>query len=224
LLAIFRAEIGPIIAMTNQAVCPACQLSLQLPDSLPGRTLQCPRCGSVLVTAPHGQLVIQRQPAKAANPFADYPAQAPYGPAAFQPGFYGMPVMTREAALAKVRGPAIMLQIAGGLCIVSGAGLPLLLLTPDLQNDEVALVMLPCAAALAAAVGIFIVFCGWRMKNLRSYMLVMASVIMLMLMGLLICPLAAVPGIWPLVVLLDYGVKMNFNAAKSAGQSPFREP
>lgn len=202
--------------MSVSSACPACGLPLQVPAGPPGRSLQCLRCGAALVADGPGGVALQAAPAQAVNPFAEYPAQPAFGPAAYPPGFYPPPLMSREAALAKVRGPAIMLQLAGGLCGVAGAALPLLLLVDEFREDEVAYYVFLIIGVLAVAAGGFTVFCGLRMKALQSYMLVMAGVILLMLMGLLICPLAALPGIWPLIVLLDNGVKSNFDV-----QSPF---
>jgi len=203
--------------MPIQVACPACNVPLQLPDDMPGRSFQCIRCGTGLATALGGRLIIQAKPAQAPNPFADAPTPGYYGPAGFSQVYYPPPIMSREMALAKVYGPAALLQSFGALCIVLGMALPGLLLLPDMLEDAVVFAVVLIVAPIALGVGVFTVFCGGRMKALRSYALVMSSVIVLLVAGLLVCPILALPGIWPLVVLLDGGVKANFDA-----QSPFR--
>jgi hypothetical protein len=163
---------------------------------------------------------MQGQPSPAPNPFAEYPAQSPFGPPGYHPGYYGPPMLSREAALAKARGPAIVLQLTGALFSIVGLAFPLILLAPDVRNDEVALIVLPVVGVLSIAVGGFTVFCGMRMKALQSYALVLAAVIVLLVAGLLVCPFAALPAIWPLIVLLDNGVKSNFGK-QVTGESPF---
>lgn len=194
--------------MSVARACPACNAPLHLPDDLPGRRFQCARCGAILATAAGGQVVVQAHAATPANPFADCPA-APFAPA----GHYGPAIISREAALAKVRGPAIVLMLTGAVTVLAGAALPLSLLIPDVQDDEIAPVMLPVLGFVSLAVGGLAAIGGLRMRVLKSYALVMAAVIVLLMAGLLICPLAALPPIWPLVVLLDYGVKANFGRA-----------
>jgi hypothetical protein len=206
--------------MQIPVACPACNMPLQLPDNLPGRSFQCARCSAQLTTAAGGQLVLQARPGPAPNPFAEYPAQPQFGPPGYHPSFYGPPLLSREAALAKVHAPAIVLQLAGAFCVVCGLALPLILLAPDVRKDEVAIVVVPVISLISLAAGGFTAFCGLRMIALRSYALVMTAVVVLLVLGLLVCPLAALPGIWPLIVLLDSGVKANFNS-RQAGESPF---
>jgi hypothetical protein len=210
----FRIQRGPAAfilsrIMPIQVSCPACDVSLHLPDDLPGRRFQCVRCGAVLATAAGGQVVIQASAPSSANPFAEHPT-ATFTPA----GYYGPVIISRDAALAKVRGPAIILLLTGAITAVGGAALPLLLLIPDVQNDEVAPVVLPALGFVSLAVGGLAAIGGLRMRALKSYALVMAAVIVLLLAGFLFCPLAALPAVWPLVVLLDYGVRANFGAPR----------
>jgi hypothetical protein len=202
--------------MSVQLVCPACDVPLHLPDDLPGRRFQCARCGAVLATAAGGQVLIQAHTAPSANPFSEHPAP-PFAPA----GHYGPALISREAALAKVRGPAVILLLVGALSILASAVLPLILLVPEIQEDEVAHFLIPVFVVVGLVAGGLALFGGLRMRALKSYALVMAAVIVLLLAGLLICPVAALPAIWPLIVLLDYGVKSNFDTrvATSAGNT-----
>lgn len=197
---------------------------MQLPDAVPGRSFACPRCGAMLVTATGGTLVAQGQAAPPlvappGNPFADAPsgftypgyAPGPFTPGPFAPGYLPLP-MTRDAALAKVRGPAVLMQVMGGLVALASLAMLLLLLTPDGRNDEVLPVMLAIFAPIGLAVGGFTVYCGGRLKSLQSYGLVMTGVVLLLAVGFAICPFAALPAIWPLIVLLDAGVKRHFQS------------
>jgi hypothetical protein len=154
-----------------------------------------------------------------ANPFADAPGGYPYPPgygqAPFTPGYLPL-AMTREAALARVQGPGVVLQIFGGLLVLSSLGSLLVLLIPEAREDEATPLILAATVPLGLAAGAFMVFCGGRLKSLRSYVLVMTSVVLLMLVGLLVCPVLALPGIWPLIVLLDQQVKAHFGTRPHA--------
>ncbi len=194
---------------------------MQLPDDSPGRLFQCVRCRSSLVTTTGGQLIAQAQPWQPAqpmpppNPFADtpggfsYPGQ--YAPGPFAPGYIPVP-MSREAALARVQGPGLLLQIAGVLTVLAAFSSLLILLIPEARDDEALPIILGVTAPLGLAIGIFTIFCGSQLKALRSYALVMVGVVLLLVAGLMVCPLVALPGIWPLVVMLDAGVKAHFGA------------
>ena len=199
--------------MPLPTACPACGVPLQLPDDAVGRSFQCVRCGCALWALAGGKVVTQPQPlAGAANPFAEGSSGGYYAPTSFHPAFVPQP-MLREQALAKVRGPAITLILCGLLWGLGGMLLPLALLTEEVQSDEVAQVMIPVLACLAILVGAFTIFCGTRLMALRSYTLIMVSVAVTAVAGIMICPLLAVPSIWPLVVMLDNNVKQHFGPA-----------
>ena len=194
--------------MPIQAACPACGVPLQLPDDAVGRGFQCVRCGAGLVTGPAGQLFTQPRPAP--NPFGDPPQAGQYGS-----GYFPSPLMTREAALARVKGPAVMLHVLGGLTIVAGLAAPLIYLVPDTDGDFAFFFTL-IVAPLCLALGAFIVFCGMQLALLKSYALILSGVILVLLLGFLICPVFALPAIWPMIVLLDAGVKAHFGSKPEA--------
>jgi hypothetical protein len=152
------------------------------------------------------------QPAPA-NPFADapsgfsYPGIYPPGPFA---GAYLPQPMSRDAALAKVRGPGLVLQMFGGLIVLAALASLLILLIPEAREDEATPLILAVTVPLGLAVGALSIYSGGQLKVLRSYALVMTSVVLLLAAGLLVCPLVALPGIWPLIVMLDSGVKAHF--------------
>jgi hypothetical protein len=204
--------------MPIPAACPACRTPIELPDDQSGRSFSCPRCSALLVSAAGGQLVVQSRmfAGQTANPFAEDPATgyyaAGYGPPGFGPGYRPFPVLTREMVLAKVRGPAL-LQITGGLIILTGLLLPLTLLSENVQDDEAAFYILSAIAVVCLAAGGLVLWCGLRMQMLRSYSLVLGTIILMMVTGFLVCPLLALPGVWPFIVLLDPGVRANFGAA-----------
>jgi len=203
--------------MSHPATCPLCGIAMQLPGAAPGQSFACPRCGAMLVASAGGALIAQGQagpplPQPSGNPFADLPGGFTYpgyaaGP--FAPGYLPVP-MTREAALAKVQGPAVLMQVMGGLIAVASLAMLLVLLDPGARNDEVLPIMLTIFAPLGAAVGGFTVYCGGQLKALRSYGLVMTGVVLLLGVAFLICIFAALPAIWPLIVLLDPGVRLHF--------------
>ena len=205
--------------MAHQASCPACGIAMQLPDDSPGRGFQCVRCRSSLVTTTGGQLIAQAQlfqptqPLPPPNPFAEapggfsYPGQ--YVPGPFAPGYIPVP-MSRDVALAKVQGPGLVLQIAGGLVVLAAFSSLLIMLIPEAREDEATPLILGVTVPLGLATGIFTMYCGSQLKALRSYVLVMVGVVLLLIAGLMVCPLVALPGIWPLIVMLDTGVKAHF--------------
>lgn len=202
--------------MPDQVACPVCGVSMQLPDDSAGRSFQCIRCGAALVTGARGQLVAQPRHMPPVNPFAESPAGFSYpgssSPGPFAPGFYP-PLLSREAALAKVHGPGLMLQIAGGLIVLAALCVPLLLLIPDAPDRDALVICVLVGLTEGLALGAFVFFCGSQLRALRSYVLVLVSVVILLGLGLLACPLLALPGIWPLIVLLDTGVKSHFGQA-----------
>jgi hypothetical protein len=205
--------------MPHQVSCPACGVPMQLPDDLPGRSFQCVRCGAALVTTEGGQKVTQPRPMQPANPFAESPTgfgyPGGYAPGMFAPG-YLPPLMSREIALAKVRGPALMMQGLGWLLVIASIPAAALYFVVDHDQHPVSAVVSFGAAPVALLLGGFAVFCGSQLNALRSYYLVLATIIVMLIVGLLVCPLLALPGIWPMIVMLDSGVKANFGAKPAA--------
>jgi hypothetical protein len=115
--------------------------------------------------------------------------------------------------LGKVTGPAILLMVYAGICFVAAAGLLVLVPVMALQKrpDAGLVAMCVLGAPVTLLAGGLTLVGGLRMRALRNYGLVMASVIVVFVVGILICiPLAAV-GIWPLIVLQDPEVKACFD-------------
>jgi hypothetical protein len=187
---------------------------MQLPDDSPGRGFQCVRCGAALVTTAGGQLATQPRPMQPANPFAESPAgfsyPGSYAPGPFAPGFYSPPMMSREVALAKVRGPALTIQALGWFLVLVAIPSAALYFVVDHDEHPITVAITFGVAPIALLCGAFTVYCGSQLKALRSYSLVMASVVIMLVVGLLVCPLLALPGIWPMIVMLDSGVKAHF--------------
>jgi hypothetical protein len=115
--------------------------------------------------------------------------------------------------LAKVSGPAILLMVYGGICFAAAAGLLVLvpLIALQKRTEPGPLVMCVLGVPLTLLAGGLTIVGGLRMRALRNYGLVLASVIAVFVVGVFVCiPLAAV-GIWPMIVLLDPEVKACFD-------------
>jgi hypothetical protein len=186
---------------------------MQLPDDSPGRSFQCIRCGVALVTTTGGQLATQSGPVQPANPFAEVPVgfsyPGKYATGQLAPGYFPTP-MSREAALEKVRGPALMIQVLGWLLVVAAIPSAALYFVVDHDQHPVSAVITFGVAPVALLGGAFLIYCGSQLRALRSYWLVMVSLVVMMVGGLLVCPLLALPGIWPMIVMLDARVKAHF--------------
>jgi hypothetical protein len=191
-----------------------------------GRTFNCQRCGVALVTGPGGHLLVQpRQFSGQANPFAEDPAagyapgfSSPYGPGNFVP----YPVPTRDMVLRRVLPPAIVLMVCGGFIIIGGLVTSAALFSDNVQQDQAGFIILSVLATVLVAIGGLVVFSGVQMRALRSYALVLGVVIVMMLVGFLICPVFALPGVWPMIVLLDPGVRANFGPPPESPFGPIR--
>ena len=127
----------------------------------------------------------------------------------------GYVLADRGRALAKVKGPAILMLIYSSLLglggIAMGAFIPFIL--EDMNRDEgpVMLVILGVGVFLCLAAGAFNFWAGLRMMKLRSYALAMTAVVFTFIIGFLTCLPLLLVGIWPLVVLLDSEVKACFD-------------
>jgi hypothetical protein len=122
---------------------------------------------------------------------------------------------SRSSAQSKVVGPGTLLQVYGGLlclgavlfCVAGG----LVAFAEDMKDRGPVAFACGIGAVACLVVGPIVLAGGTRMKALRSYGLVLTSVILVFVIGILTCVPAAVIGIWPLVVLLDGEVKAAFD-------------
>ena len=145
------------------------------------------------------------------NPFSENPYAAPNQPS-HQPGRPPTEEM-RIRSLARVRGPAILMQVYG---VLIALGSMMLLSFPFLAPDDpddwvVMLVVCTVGAAMGIAIGAFTIVTGVWMKRLQGWGWALASVIVCFAVALLLCPLFFVVGIWPLIVLLDAEVRACFD-------------
>ncbi len=112
-------------------------------------------------------------------------------------------------------GPAILMQVYGGLVVVSGitlaACIPFLIADAPRNDWPVIVVLLGICVLFCVALGGFTFWAAMRMKALRSYSLAMAAVVITFLIGFLACLPAMLVGIWPLIALLDGEVKACFD-------------
>lgn len=218
--------------------CPSCNQKVRVPEELLGQPVQCPLCRLIFTAPVRGGMppaqppqVMPAPPTQPA-PLGGYPPQAPY----YGPPMPGQGLMSREAAQAVVRGPAVGMLVTGiiGL-IVNTLGLVMIgrmmLSGPEAMLDSLEQTLPPGplldamkesftpAGLLQNLVmhGIFLVVCilicqgAMQMLRLRSYWLVVvASVLAMMNIENCCCVLGLPFGIWSLVVLFQSGVRGSF--------------
>jgi hypothetical protein len=193
--------------MTLLRKCPACGVTVEVPEDAPLEKARCGQCGVPLAPARRDDRVTRRAARASARPRREPDDEDDELP---QPRWRRP---RRSAVLAKVTGPAILLMVYGGVCLVAAAGLLVLLplIAFHKRPDPGALAVCVLGVPLTLIAGGLTIAGGLRMRTLRNYGLVMASVIAVFVVGLLLCiPLAAV-GIWPLIVLQDPEVKACFD-------------
>lgn len=168
------------------------------------------------------------EPTYPPNPFADKPAPSPINPYASPPA-YGKPTLpelatgNREAALAKVRAPAIgmmvygvlaLILVVGNLAIGFVTGFENVSFGPPPENDAERagqVVGVFVGAVVAAALMSSLLFGAWKMMRLENYGWAMAASILSMLPCSLCCVLGLPFGIWGIVTLNDPLVKSHFH-------------
>lgn len=193
--------------MPFSTMCPACGVPLQLPDEAAGRAFACVGCGRGLATEDGGKLVVQ-----SAVPLPSPTAYSPFVPTAgYAPSYgYAYRPLTREEALAKVRGPAILLIGYGFLWGILGLLLPLILLNEELRKEEFVQPAVAIGSAFSIALGAFTIFAGLRLMALRSFTLVIVCIGLNIALGVMVCWMMAIPVIWPLIATLDAKIKPYF--------------
>ena len=198
--------------MTIPRKCPACGVTVEVPEGTPIKKARCGQCGVPLTPAEGDSFVTGRAPRASAPSRREAVTREP------DEEEYELPRPRwrrprRSVVLAKVTGPAILLMVYGGVCFVAAAGLLVLvpLMAFQKPRDPGALAICALGVPLALLTGGLTFAGGLRMRVLRNYGLVLASVIVVFVVGLLACiPMAAV-GIWPMIVLQDPEVKACFD-------------
>lgn len=206
--------------MPTMRICPNCGIAVSMSETALGAAGRCRSCGAVLpatsghpadITATTPTALAGKPPVVSAapNPFADV------APPAFQTPYFSPWQPDRNRALAKVKGPAILLIASGVvllLCGIAGVvAIPFVLTQATGEDLVVGLMFSGIAAAAGLASGPLTIWGGARMLALRSYGLAMTAVIVSAACALLTCWPAALVFIWPLAILLDAEVKASFD-------------
>ncbi len=210
--------------MPIQVSCPACRMTLNVPDHLLGKRVKCPECATPFDARPEGaaptvpptQSLVPPTPADLPPPVPSSTYRPNYEPEPWDDS-YGR----SDGALSKVQAPAIILMILCGLGLLgSFAMFALFVLVlaeppgPNNQGDVVAGAVFLLGFGLAYAVYNGLILYGANeMRTLRSYGWAMASCILSIVGGSCLgIPVA----VWGLVVINDAEVKRAFanNRAK----------
>jgi hypothetical protein len=203
--------------------CPACGETVEVPDDAPGGKVRCGTCGVPFTPDRGDRFTRERPPGRPARSRREAVTREPdedagtgWRPDDEEEDELPQPRWRRprrSVVLEKVQGPAVLLMVYGALCLVVAAGLLVLAPVLALQKkpDPGAVAIFAVGGPLLLAAGGLTLAGGIRMRVLRNYGLVLASVIVTFVVGILTCiPMVAV-GIWPLVVLLDPEVKASFD-------------
>ena len=206
--------------------CPICGAGL--PANQAGQTvLRCPKCGDVSEPkAGFAQPSPANYPPAPLLPSPGYPppyvpplpSSNPYqSPNPWSENFpyQGYAIPDRGRALAKVKGPAILMLVYSGLLSLCGIALggmmPFILEDMSREEGSVMMAVLGVGTFLCLAAGVFNFWAGWRMMKLRSYAVAMTAVVFSFLIGFLTCLPLMLVGIWPLIILLDSEVRACFD-------------
>ena len=162
-------------------------------------------------------------PASGYTPYAPpLPSSNPYqSPNPWSENFpyQGYVVADRGRALAKVKGPAILMLVYSALLglggIAMGGFMPFVMDEMNHEERSVMLAIVGIGVILCLAAGAFNFWIGLRMMKLRSYALAMTAVVLTFIIGFLTCLPLMLVGIWPLIVLLDGEVKACFDQPDS---------
>jgi hypothetical protein len=87
------------LTMPTQISCPNCDVSLNLPDTVAGKKVKCPKCSTPFV-APEAEVLEVVQPAAAVSP-APATAAAPAANASIPPAVQAQPAAPVQAAVAQ---------------------------------------------------------------------------------------------------------------------------
>lgn len=162
------------------------------------------------------------------KPLRDFPefAQVLQETGGAMPGSVAMPVTPAVSAVDLVAGPAAGLMVVGALVVVGnvfgllgnllGLSMPLAQSTGDPQMDRLIHLMSGTAGTISALIGMVLggvtIFAGMQFRQVKSYNLVMAMLILNMIPCCnSCCCLIGLPiGIWGLTVLMKPEVKAAF--------------
>lgn len=133
----------------------------------------------------------------------------------------------RQAALDKVKIPAIILMVLGPICIVvflvdfgfrmmnliSGEAAPVIVDPNQAAGFQAGAVGGAVVEVIAILCQIFVIFGAYQMMNLKSLMLAKTAAIISVIPCLSACCVLGIPfGIWSLVVLNDPSVRSQFTS------------
>jgi phage FluMu protein Com len=206
--------------------CATCNALLRVPDDRAGKLVKCPHCQGVMMA-----MATETTAVGAPNPFADLPPAEINPYAAPKPGGYTQPrgyaSAPREAAVARLQGPAIGMIVAA----VLGAAMwifnmaanwvvgPEAAALPPAQNEAervgqmvgywIGSTGLPIFSTVLMLV---ILFGAWKMMRAESYGWAMTASILSLFPCTGCCVLGLPFGIWALVVLNDASVRACFSA------------
>jgi hypothetical protein len=211
---------------------------LQVPEEQLGRSVRCGRCDTVFTATaraegesdPHVQ---PETPRRGAESIARSPSRVDEEDE-FDDRYYDIRRRgrySRVEARSKVIGPAILLQVYGGLLFLSaflGIFGVIYAVTelgrggknPGGMKEDDAIMLIICS--ILGMVGGFlfgpIIFVGgYRMQRLRSWGLALTATVLTFVFGGLTCLPLMLVGIWPLVVLVDSDVKRGFHQEAEKG-------
>src|SRR5579864_1107812 len=196
------------MAITSK--CPACGEPISLSADASRSRFACPACGIGLTTNENGDLAVEAVRSATTSIVAAVPKPPPKLDDADEDDEWDEEVANqrrwlqqrhrRDAALRKVKAPAIFLQVVGILMILGSVALAVLAaILPSLsqnKNDDDFLITMTILYSVGGAVSLMIgianFWAGRRMKALRSYGSVLAIVIMTLILGAMLCIFLAV--------------------------------
>lgn len=192
--------------MPTPISCPYCQQRINISKEHVERDVQCPYCNGVFFVSAQVRAIDSSDPDTSG---------APEPPLSASGSQREMPSEVRN----KVRRPAIGLIVTGSLTTLAGLLFVPALLFPDAIGqqapvDTTEIVMSLVFMSVTLILGILTIYGGFKMLNLESYYLAMASAIAAMVPCY--CCLLGLPiGIWAVVVLRDPDVKSIFTHRNS---------
>jgi DNA-directed RNA polymerase subunit RPC12/RpoP len=208
----------PRASMGTKAKCGVCGEPVELPEDTSCTEVVCPHCSNrfqvrgdrslVAVGTPTG---VTRTP-RSLLPESDRDEDEEECPNPPRRLSFRKYALTREEALDKVRIPATILQLYGGLLLLAGFGCLIgLPFAAEGVLSKLGLVALGAVGTLSLACGFLTLLGGTRLGQLRSFGLVLATIIITFCVALFACTPLIVVGIWPLVVFMDVTVREHFD-------------
>ena len=198
--------------------CNACGKAYSLKPEAAGQTFICQACGGQ-VDVPAGRQSEPRQPVATSSPTAAPTSNQNFQPLPSNTGSGG-----RQAALDRVKLPAIIMMVIAGISIatnlvaiiigiisiITGAN------TGGYQGEEMVLggVMYLVSGVLGVIGNAIILVGSLKMKSLKSYGFSLAAMILAMIPCNACCLITLPVSIWGLIVLNDANVKNAFKRTR----------